>query len=189
MNLKPSNSPHEKLHLRKALLWILLSVFFITGSSAAALVYFQYVREKQKLDPANNIVAIVQTSSDVEGLRTVYLAELLNLSVDRPTNLYSFNSKEARQKLLSSPLIKDANVRKIRPGTCHVDYTLRKPIAFIGDYTNTAIDANGVVFPFKPFFTPKILPSLYLGEDEEADEESEEIGHSLYGARLCKANA
>jgi len=66
---------------------------------------------------------------------------------------------------MQSPLIKSAEVRKIPPGTIYVDYVSRVPIAFLADYANTAIDAEGVPIPFKPFFTPKKLPEIYLGLD------------------------
>lgn len=156
----------EKLPARKAFLTILTSVVFISGSCALGLAYVQHRYNAQKFDPQYQIVALVQSSPDVEGLRTVYLAELLNLSIDRPSNLFRFNANEAREKLLAFPVIKDASVKKIRPGTIHVDYALRKPIAFLSDYKNAAVDVDGVVFPFKPFFTPKVLPEIALGEDE-----------------------
>lgn len=156
----------KKLSIKQGLFWIFLSVCMISGSSLAAVIYYKYFKEKQRQDPAYQIVAIVQTSPDREGLKTGYLTELLELSIDRPRNLYAFDTQEAVQKLLQLPVIKEAKIRKIRPGTIHVDYVLRKPVAYVGDYTNTAIDAAGIVFPFKPFYTPKKLPEIYFGSDE-----------------------
>lgn len=152
--------------MSKAWMRIALSVVIVQGVCGLALLYYRHLQEKQQHDPAYQIIALVQTSPEAEGLKTIHLAELLDLSVDHPQNLYKFNSKEARQKLLSCPVIKEAVVRKIRPRTVHVDYTLRKPLAFLADYTNIAIDAEGYTFPFKPFFTPKKLPEFYLGVDE-----------------------
>src|SRR5690606_28774117 len=108
---------------------------------------------------------------------------------DHPKNLYSFNTEEAVQKLLHLPVIKEAKIRKIRPGTIHVDYALRKPIAYLADYSNTAIDASGTIFSFKPFYTPKKLPEIYLGEEEEdkplvwgniVEGERKELAFALY---------
>jgi hypothetical protein len=164
----------KKLTAKQALLTILLSIVIVTGTCYGLLGYYRYIHNEQSHDPAYQIVAVVQTSPDNEGLKTGYLTELLDLSIDRPINLYKYNTQEAIEKLLKLPLIKEASVRKIRPGTIHVDYILRKPIAYIGDYTNTAIDIEGVVFPFKPFYTPKKLPEIYLGED-----------FSLWGLKLC----
>ena len=124
------------------------------------------MKEKQRSDPYYDIVAVVQTSPDAEGLKTSFLTELLGLSVDRPKNLFSFNSREAREKLLKVSFIKEATIAKIRPGTIHVDYMLRKPIAYFADYANTAIDADNILFPLKPFFTPKKLPEIYIGVTE-----------------------
>lgn len=165
-----SSSPH--IPLKKALIAILLSVVIISGSSFLALTYSNHLKENRRNDPKNQIMAVVQTSPDHEGLKTVYLAELLELSIDAPTNLYAFNSKEALKKLLVSPVIKEAKITKISPGTIWVDYSLRKPVAILGDYSNTMIDREGVPFPIKPFFTPKRLPEIFLGRlDEEGAEE------------------
>jgi POTRA domain, FtsQ-type len=163
---QPESLP-SYISLPKALLYIFLSVLLISGSNVIALLFYQQVREKKRLDPAYTIVAVVQTSLENEGLKTVYFTELLELSVDNPKNLYSFNVKEAEQKILGSPLIKEVKIRKIQPGTIHIDYVLRKPIAFLADYSNSAIDSEGVIFPFKPFFTPKKLPEIYLGNVRE----------------------
>ena len=156
----------KKLSVKQALLWILLSVCVVSGSSFVGLMYYQHIVEKQRSDSAYQIVAVVQTSPDNEGLKTSYLTELLDLSIDRPKNLYEFDVEDAAKKLLRLSVVKDVKIRKIRPGTIHVDYSLRKPIAYLADYSNTAIDVLGVIFPFKPFYTPKKLPEIYLGEDE-----------------------
>jgi len=157
-------SPNQNIiPLKKAILAIFFSVLLISGSSFLAFIYYQHLKGKKSRDSTYQIVAVVQTCPHPEGLKTVFLTELLELSIDNPTNLYSFNSKEAQKKLLNCPAIKEASVRKIHPGTIHVDYTLRKPIAFLADFTNTVIDDEGIPFPFKPIFTPKKLPEIYLG--------------------------
>lgn len=153
----------DKVPFNEALFWILLSTLLVSGTAAIGLLYYQYIKEKQAIDDSYRIVAIMQTVPENEGLKTVYLAELMDLSVDKPINLYRFNTKEACRKLLSSPLIKQARVKKIRPGTIYVDYALRNPIAFLIDYSNTVMDGERYLFPYKPFFTPKRLPEIYLG--------------------------
>lgn len=157
-----------KLPFRKAILWILLSSLFISGPAVGGFAYYRYIKKQRLHQPQYNIVAIMQTTPDKERLKTIYLAELLKLSVDHPTNLFRFNAKEAKRVLLTSPLITSARVKKIPPGTIYVDYTLRKPIAYLLDSTNTVVDHECVAFPFKPFFTPKKLPEIYLGLDDQA---------------------
>lgn len=126
-------------------------------------MYLQHLKEKRTADEQFSIVAIVQTTPDKESLQTVYLAELLELSIDRRTNLYLFDTESARQKLLACPVIKSALVKKVRPGTVFIDYSLRRPIAYIGDFMNMAADSEGAFFPVTPFFTPKKLPEFILG--------------------------
>lgn len=179
----------NKLPIRKAVLWLVLSTCLISGSAALALLYYRHVKELYASDDAYKIVALVQATPDAEALKTVYLTELLGLSVDNPSNLYRFNSKDARRKLLASPLIKEAKVKKIRPGMVYVDYVMRKPIAFLVDYNNTAIDSEWVTLPFKPFFTPKRLPEIYLGIAESDSKEGGEWGASLQGQRVDLAKS
>lgn len=160
-----------RLPLGKAWLYILCSVLLICGPVAIALCYAMYIKINRSHDPKYHIVAIVQTCSNNEWLSSSYLAELMGLSTDQPTNLYRFNCKEAQKKLLKCPLIKSATVRKVKPGTIYIHYTLRQAVAYLGDYSNCAIDHEGVIIPFKPFFTPKNLPELTLGlNDNEAND-------------------
>lgn len=159
---------NNKLSFRAAVLWILLSTLFISGSAAVGLIYYRHIKKQRFQRPQYNIVAIVQTTPDKERLKTIYLAELLHLSVDNPTNFFRFNAKKAQRTLMASPLITSARVKKILPGTVYVDYTLRKPVAYLVDYTNTVVDRGAIAFPFKPFFTPKKLPEIYLGISDQA---------------------
>lgn len=171
--------------LKKAIWIITLSTVIISGSATLLLIYYKYIKMQRLYDPKYAIEAIVHASLEKEPLKTTYFAELFNLSIDQPTNIYEFNKESATLKLLKSPLIKRAEVKKIYPGTLHIHYALRVPIAFLVDYTNTAIDKEGVPIPFKPFFTPKILPEIYLGLEEKADEHF--FGKRLKNKRILLA--
>ncbi len=109
------------------------------------------------------VVAIVQTGPEKEPLKTAYLAEVLGLSADRPSHLYSLDLKQAQAKLLTSPLIESAKIKRVPPGTLLIDYTIRKPLAILSDYANTAVDSEGYLFPIAPFSSPKQLTEIYLG--------------------------
>ena len=175
----------QKISFKRACTLIFLSVVVMSASVGMAWGYYRYIKDTHANNDAYRIVAIVQSCSASEMLKTVYLAELLDLSIDRPTNLYRFNTKEGQRRLLASPLIKDATVKRVRPGTVFVDYSLRQPIAYLVDYTNTVIDVDGYLFPFKPFFTPKNLPEIYLGLSQNGDAVPENIwGEPLKDRRL-----
>jgi hypothetical protein len=104
-----------------------------------------------------------------EALKTAYLAEALGLSSDQPSSLYAFDLKKGAQQLKSSPLIANATVKRLAPSALYIDYEVRKPIAWAADFKNTAVDAEGYLFPVAPFFSPKQLPELYLGLSEFPD--------------------
>lgn len=157
------SSSSEKIPFNRAFLWILLSTLLFSGSALMGWLYYLHIREKRLQDDQYRIVAIVQRTPQQESLKTSYLAEWLDLSLDQPINLYQFNTKEAERKLLACPLIKQATIQKIRPGTLYIQYHMRTPFAYLGDYANTALDTEGYIFPVRPFFTPKKLPVIHLG--------------------------
>lgn len=143
--------------------YIIFGCTFLLICAIVGLAFYKYIRYQYTNNPDYQIVAIVQQCGNAEPLKTAYFAELFNLSVDKPTNLYRFNLKDARKKLLALSMIKEAVVKRIRPGTLFIDYTLREPIAYLTDFTNTVVDREGHSFPLRPFFTPKSLPEIYIG--------------------------
>lgn len=151
--------------LKKAIQSILIVTFIISGLPWIAFISYAYLLRVRESDPKYEIVAIAQSTQNQESLKTAFLAELLELSVDRPLNIYKFNLKDAKRKLLDFPCIKDASLRRIPPGILSIDYVLRKPVAILGDYANTAIDEYFYAFPFYPFYSPKKLPLVTLGLD------------------------
>lgn len=146
------------------------SLFCLIGSTSLTLclslggywIWTKSDRHKRQ-NETYKITAIVQTGPEKEALKTSYLAELLSLSVDHPINLYAFDLKKGEEKLLTSPLIARAKIKRIPPGTLYIDYETRKPIAWLSDYRNVGIDREGYIFPITPFFSPKELPEIYLG--------------------------
>jgi len=152
-----------KWPLKKAMIVLTGSVLATCVLSFAGYSVFAGWKNRRFVSDRYKITAIIQTGPDKEALRSVYLSELLDLSVDAPKNLYSLDLKKAELALLSSPLIAKAKVKRMPPNTIYVDYEVRKPIAWLSDYRNTAIDQEGYLFPVAPFLTPKEMPEIYLG--------------------------
>lgn len=155
----------KRLPLLVSLSWILGSALFFSGPLYLSYYYYVHLVEQKQGSSKYTIVALVQTGPEKEQLHSAYLAEQLGLSVDTPTNLYSFNTKKGVKRLLRSPVIKEASIKKMSPGALIVDYVARHPIAYLHNYSNTVIDEEGRLFPLKPFFTPKTLPRIQLGAD------------------------
>lgn len=146
------------------------SLFVLVGSTCMTLTcslslyfFWQHKQKIRLLDQGCHITTIVQTGPQKEALPTAYLAELLQISIDAPTNIYAFDLQKGVQKLLESPCIAKATIQKILPHILYIDYEVRTPIAVLADYQNTAIDQEGFIFPLTPFFSPKELPEIYLG--------------------------
>jgi cell division septal protein FtsQ len=146
------------MRLIQALTWIIGSTFLITGGTYKILKTYQ-----KKPATTDYLCRLVQTGPQREALKTTYLAELMRISADRPSTARSFDPQSAQKRLLSSPVIKEAIVKVLKPDTIYVDYTVRQPIAWLYDFENIAFDDEGYPFPVFPFLTPKKLPELYLG--------------------------
>lgn len=153
----------KRLPITQALRWILLSALLISGTAAASWFSYYYLKEYRKNSDAYRIVAIIQSTPHERQLDHQFIAQLLELSLDRPQNLYSFNSRHAKGRLESLPIIKQCDVKKIPPGTIQVSYMLCQPVGMILDYSNTAIDGEGRLFPYLPFYRDLELPRIYLG--------------------------
>lgn len=156
----------KKLPLPKALAWIVGSTFVVTcGTYMGTHLYYKWKSTPHVKQP-EYITTIIQTSPQKGALDSDYLAELLDLSIDKPKS--NINLEEAKALILSSPVIKEVSLRMRGKNTLYIDYTLRKPIARLYDLENTFLDSQGNRFPIVPFFTPKNLPEIILGGCEDS---------------------
>jgi cell division septal protein FtsQ len=188
VKLRDNKGLRKKISIFRAMVWILISTILISGSVYFSYFYYTHLVGLKKSNSKYSVVALVQSSPSNELLQSEYLAEQLGLSIDKPTNLYAFDVKRGKQHLLRSPLIQLASIRKVSPGTLFIDYNIRKPMAFLGDFSNTAIDKEGVLIPFKPFFTPKTLPVIFFGSRFfDSWKQGLYWGHSVKGKKLLLA--
>ncbi len=154
--------PSPQIPLVNALAWIVGSALLVSGGAQFAIKWF--LRERFSVEKKAVVIeTLIQTGPQKEALKTEYLAQLLGLSADRPPLASRFDAAKAEKRLLACPLIAQAHVKLIKPGTVYVDYTIRQPVAWLSDYENVALDKSGHPFPFRPFFSPKNLPEIYLG--------------------------
>lgn len=170
-----------KYSWKKATLIVTLSCTLVMGLVLCGYFIRSQVRELQVKMVADALQAIVQTGSQSGGaphknlgmkfssLPTGFLAEALDLSTDCPILLCKFDLEMAQERLLSTHIIENVRLKKMKPNLLFVDYTLREPWAYLEDYTNTVIDAKGFFFPLVPFYSPRSLPYIYLGQQAPPD--------------------
>lgn len=142
---------------------LVASIFVIAGTGYTFYKYQRGSILRKLTDEKRQMRQIVQTGPEKEALPTQYLAEVMGLSADHPVPFDLFSTKDAEKALLATPVIKWAKVRKQKPDTAYVEYEVRHPIATIGDFENTAIDAEKRLFPLHPFYAPKQIPEIVLG--------------------------
>jgi hypothetical protein len=148
------------------------AISIVVGSIVVTLLLFfslyelfSHLKEKRLRDERYNIVAIVTRSKTSERIPSQIFAEILGLSADAPTNLFAFQPKRAAALLKSYGAFRKVRCRIAKPGVVIVEYELRKPYVKVRDFENRALDCSGEhLFPLFPFYTPKKLPELFLGD-------------------------
>ena len=143
-------------------LWVFSSIGTALLTLACAAAWRHELQERAE-DPHYTIRALVQTGPEVEAVPTGYLAELLGLSKDRPVNLYQVSTTHLEERLLSSPVLREARVSRRLPSTLEIQYQARTPIAAVIDLEQGWLDEEGVLFPGQPFQRPRQLVQVYLG--------------------------
>lgn len=173
----------KKIPLKWAIVYIVLSVLIVGTTGGIAFHKISSASAREKKDPTFNLLKLIQKNTGSERLPTKYLAELLGLSIDHPKNYHYYNVDEWEEKVRKNPLFRYAAVRKLKPNKVMIHYELREPIAFLGDFTNTAIDKDGALIPFKPFFKNRNLPIILMGLEKM------EWGSFLKGGKMDEAFA
>lgn len=163
----------KTIPLSRALIWIFLSTLLVSGSATLAWLYFLHLKESRLQSTQYSIHSLIIEHPE-KGLRlpSEWIATALNLSTDNPTNLYLLPLEEAEQRLHQFPLIKKATLERLPPQQLRVRYELRQPIARLFDWSSTAIDKEGFLFPLLPEHSlaaeqsQVLFPSIYLGLPE-----------------------
>ncbi len=120
-------------------------------------------RSQQALKRSVNCLYIAQTGPKKEALSPHTLFSLLEWSQEDLSALSPRLVQAKKKHLAAHPVMKKVELRIEQNNTLLIDYTLRSPVAFLGDFSNRALDVEGHCFPCFPFFTPKRLPTFYLG--------------------------
>jgi len=117
--------------------------------------------ESLAINPKWYISQIAARATTAYSLPSSLLEQILEIAPN--TNLT--NIDHLTPKILACPAVESAKVWKLFPSTLGVEYTLRTPIAAIGQ--NLGIDALGATFPLSPYFPPLHLPMAILNQDED----------------------
>ncbi len=153
----------ERISLMQALFIIIGSMIIISGSSFWGYYQHKQWKAKQFTDDKYNIKYINQRSLSDNVLDTQYLAEIIGLSLDNKENFYKFDIDNAKEKLNNSSHIKHAEIKKEGPDSIYIEYLTKDPIAKIHDVENYAMDAEGNVFLYEPFFKNLNIPKIFFG--------------------------
>ncbi|MEZ5315536.1 MAG: hypothetical protein R3E91_04955 [Chlamydiales bacterium] len=167
--------PGPKYHWKKVLLFLTIFTSVISGGTTGVYLVYQRISHMHTMDL--KIEAIVQTGTHYAPLQTAYLSEVLELSCDQLSNFNQFDLQEGYERLMATHLIRKLSIKKIQPNILYIDYEVRQPIAYLEDYTNTAIDEEGKLFPYLPFYLPYRYPKIYLGAQAPPNPWGKQLDH------------
>ena len=156
-------SSKDFISILKGLVILILSSLFTLAFGISTLYYLHHYQLKKEKDQNYTLKYIIQSNQVKEALKTEYLAELMELSIDHPINIFNLNLELLATKILKSPVIKQCQVKLASPNGILIDYKIRVPMIYLSDFDNSAIDSDKVIIPIAPFYTPKNLPEVYLG--------------------------
>lgn len=147
----------------KPLFFILLTALILSGGGYKG--YQRWYQSQTKIRNSKDflISGVFQTGIKKEAISSTQLAEMMGLSVDQPIHILDFDEKKIEKKLLSYPVFKEVQIHKKKPSSVYVDYQVRQPIAIVKDFKDSVIDDEAVIFPYRQFFSQKLLPQVYLG--------------------------
>ncbi len=159
----PSDRRFRRAHVTPARKsrWFALS-WWKTGRAAVLLALLLYVGYRVT-HGVLNAEALTITRIDVSGNSRLSKGEVVALLDGiRGTNMLTVDLESWRQKLLSSPWVADATVRRVLPGTVAVAISERQPmgIGHVGDDLYLIDDRGGIIDQFGPNYAELDLPII-----------------------------
>ena len=168
---KPANS--RLIILARVALWGFIACVVI------GLIWGVYYGIGQLFYSSNPHFTIEQVDIRIEqGIVTEdFVRRHLELT-EGETNLYESEPTELRQRLLEIPLIQEADVRRIMPGTLRLTIYGRTPVACLAKRTGRLIDGNGVVIVPPEDTPPAKLPIIAGIADLDSYATGEKLTHT-----------
>ncbi|MBQ8498589.1 hypothetical protein [Chlamydia sp.] len=122
-----------------------------------------FLNFKHSLTP---IKTLFLTCTEPPCLPEPFFSDLLHLSADSPLFLQTFSTKSAEHSLHALGVFSFLTIEKVpdHKGLA-ISYALHKPLAFLGNRTNTFIGFEGQIFPALPFFHSLNLPKVFFSQE------------------------
>ncbi len=139
-------------------------VFFILLSVCVVCLPAYLWLYGEKKTYALTLTTLVQKTPTRTYLSPRFFSDYLALSPKgQKITLSLLDVKKIEKKLAAFPLFAHIEAKISNSGELILSYELREPRFFLGDFSDLGLDKGGRVIPLKPFFSPKILPCVWLG--------------------------
>jgi len=124
--------------------------------------YLVLFGEKEK--PSVLLKTLIQKTPTSQALSARFFSDYLGLSPGgRFQILQKLDLSKIQKKLEEFPIFKHVHAEFTPIGELLVSYELRKPVLALKDYAQLGVDAEGMIVPIAPYYSPKRLPEVYLG--------------------------
>ena len=125
MYIQGKKSQKVKWSLKKALIFIFVVTFIMSGGSAFFVFFYKYQREERSHSHKYQVKHLIHKTSQTKRLTLSHLEEILDLSVDKPLSIYSLNLNELEERLNKYPVIQNASIHTIYPDSLYIEYLLK----------------------------------------------------------------
>ncbi len=100
-------------------------------------------------------------------ISSAVFSELLQLSADEPRYLQDMTITEIERTLWETKVFSSLSVEKMGDSQgLSIIYAVHEPIGYVGNKTNSLLNAAGHLFPCYPYFPALELPEIFFSEKE-----------------------
>lgn len=145
--------------------YIRSSLFVLCSCFGTFLLFFVFQAIKKAQNKKYQIERIFLKGENGDFLTGDLVSEMLDLSISEPLSFFSFDVKQREEELKKIGIFRKIRLEKKRPDCLVVLYELYEPIALVLDQNNTLLNIEGKVMPYRPYFSPKKLVKVILGEN------------------------
>lgn len=134
-----------------------LSILTIFGVS-----YFFYYQNKKIKDFSIEKLTLLSPVHSSTNLSSFYFLKKLQPILTTSQKNQQYLENQLKQKLLENNIFNFLKIKTSKHNkSITIKYHLKKPIAYLGNLSNTFLDKNGKTFPATPFFLPQKLPKIF----------------------------
>ena len=155
----------DQLPIRRALIWIALSVLIFAGATLGVGLSINFYKNLRAKNPRYTLKKIIPKAHRDLYIPEENFAKWLEVSLEQPPNLYDLKHSKMVAALMEQPILEKVRITKQPPSSLIIDYWPRMPVFQLADQKDTLLDDQAMVIPHEPWIIGA-YPKIFLGLTE-----------------------